>query len=308
MISTSISNEDIHRFSHKAMATVFEIFLYEKNKSYAAQAATSAFMELDRLEQELSYFIENSDISRINHLSKNDMITIGEDAFECLKRCSKLYQQTKGAFDISMRPFLEFWKKYDESEAGLDETQLMQVMSEVGVPWLQINEEDFQVRLMNDSIKIDLGGFGKGYALEIMKQHLDDWDIESGFIHSGHSTVSLLGKKPDSFKWPLSISHPNNPDQTLKIVDLTHGALSGSGIKKGEHIIDPRSGKPATHHIATWVFAQEAGDADALSTAFMVMDQEEIDNYCMKYSVSALTIDNDEHYSLHYHGNWRDGS
>ena len=58
----------IHRFDHRAMATGFEIFIVNKDKTYAEQAAHAAFSELDKLEQELSRFVENSEISRINRL------------------------------------------------------------------------------------------------------------------------------------------------------------------------------------------------------------------------------------------------
>jgi thiamine biosynthesis lipoprotein len=304
MINTSITNNDIHRFSHKAMATVFEIFLYEKDKTYASQAANSAFIELDRLEQELSYFIENSDISRINNLSQNERITIGLDAYHCLKRCMRLYQQTKGAFDITMRPLLEYWKKCNNQKKKPDLSELSVVMTRLGLPWLQIIEQSHQVCLMNTSIQIDLGGFGKGYAIEILKMHLDDWDIQSGLIHSGHSTVSVFGKNPQNVTWPLSISDPNNSDQILKKIDLIQGTVSGSGLKKGEHILDPRSGYPVKNKTAAWAFAPEAGDADALSTAFMVMNHKEIFSYCEKYAVSGLTIQNDPHNSKYFYGDW----
>ena len=79
----------IHRFAHEAMATTFEIFIQHKNARYARQAAAAAFMELDRLEGELSRFIDNSDISRINNLNVNQSLRIGLAAFECLRLSPK---------------------------------------------------------------------------------------------------------------------------------------------------------------------------------------------------------------------------
>jgi thiamine biosynthesis lipoprotein len=304
MINTNISNNNIHRFSHQAMATVFEIFIYEEEKVYASQAATSAFNEVDRLEQELSFFLESSDISRINNLSRNELITLGIDAFDCIKQCMRIYQWTKGAFDITMRPLLEIWKEYNYPKQKPNDDRLSQAMTLVGLPWLQLIEETHQVFLMNESIQLDLGGFGKGYAIDVLKLHLDDWDIQSGLIHSGHSTVSIFGKDPESVKWPLSISDPNNADSILKKIDLIHGALSGSGLKKGEHIIDPRLGRPVKNKIAAWAYASEAGEADALSTAFMVMSHEEISTYCDNYPVSGLTIADDRNNSVEYYGKW----
>ena len=294
----------ILRFSHKAMATIFEIFIVGENKEYAAQAANSAFNELDRLEEELSFFLKNSDISRINNLSQHEIITIGSDTFDCLNHCMTLYQRTKGAFDITMRPLFELWKKYDCSKNQPSENELSRAISEIGLPWLQIIENTHQVRLMNKSIQIDLGGFGKGYAIDVIKMHLDEWEIKSGLIHSGQSTVSGFGENPELMRWPLSISDPNNSDNILKNIDFVDGALSGSGLKKGQHIIDPRSGKPVRNKIAAWAFATEAGEADALSTAFMVMTPEEITNYCNQYKASGLTVDNDVGNTVHSYGEW----
>jgi thiamine biosynthesis lipoprotein len=286
------------------MATVFEIFIYSVDKQYASQAASSAFNEVDRLEQELSFFLESSDISRINNLTQNELITIGIDAFDCIKNCMKIYQSTRGAFDISMRPLLDLWKDYNYPEDTPDDDTVSRILAKVGLPWLQIVDETHQVGIMNESLQIDLGGFGKGYAIDIIKLYLEDWDIQSGLMHSGHSTVSLFGQNPESVSWPLSISDPNNAELIIKKIDLKHGALSGSGLKKGEHIIDPRSGRPVRNKIAAWAHASEAGEADALSTAFMVMSSEEISSYCNKYFVSALTIANDSKKSVEFFGAW----
>ena len=120
------------RFSHNSMATVFEIFAIHDDAGYAEQAAWEAFRELDRLELGLSRFIENSDISRINNLDKHQSVQIGLDAFECLKQCAQLTRQTDGAFDIT---------------AG----------SNTSIKMLQLDESDFSVKLLANSILLDLG-------------------------------------------------------------------------------------------------------------------------------------------------------
>jgi len=303
-IDTRIDDKQVLRFSHQAMATIFEVIFVEEDETYAAQAATSAFNELDRLEQELSFFLDSSDISRINNLAQHELITVGLDTFECLKQCMRLYQWTKGAFDITMHPLFELWNKYDSPKKYPREDEISLAMVRIGIPWLQLIEDTHQVCLMNKSIQIDLGGFGKGYAIEVLKLHLEDWEIKGGLIHSGHSTVSVFGKGPDYMKWPLSISDSDNPDIILKKIDLVHGAISGSGLKKGQHIIDPRSGRPVSNKQAAWVFAPEAGEADALSTAFMVMSADEIRSYCEKYPVSGLTIDDSPDNTNHFFGDW----
>jgi thiamine biosynthesis lipoprotein len=81
----------VHRFEHQAMATLFEIYLSHLDSEYAAQAAFTCFAEIDRLEQELSRFIPNSDVSRINHLKAGDEVTVGLDTFYCLNMAEQIY-------------------------------------------------------------------------------------------------------------------------------------------------------------------------------------------------------------------------
>ena len=90
------------RFSHYAMATTFEIFIIHEDSGYAQQAAFAAFKVLDQCEQNLSRFIPNSDISRINQLQRNEREKIDLLTFKALQHCMLLSNQTAGAFDINI--------------------------------------------------------------------------------------------------------------------------------------------------------------------------------------------------------------
>ena len=252
---------DAYRFSHNSMATVFEIFAIHDDAVYVEQAAREAFRKLDRLELELSRFIENSDISRINNLIRNQSIRIGLDAFECLKQCALLTNQTDGAFDIT---------------AG----------SNAPMNLLQMDESDFSVKLLADSIFIDLGGFGKGYAIDSMARLFNEWDIESALIHGGKSSVLALAEPTGEKGWPVTLSNPAQSGQILSHVYLKHRAMSASGLEKGYHIIHPANGKAVEDRIAAWALASGGATSDALSTAFMVMEPEKIEDYCLRNPVT----------------------
>ena len=77
----------MQRFSHFAMATTFDVFIVHEDKNYAQQAAQEAFRLTDRLENEFSRFIENSDISQIGNLAAHQSLRLGLDSFQCLKIC-----------------------------------------------------------------------------------------------------------------------------------------------------------------------------------------------------------------------------
>lgn len=280
-----------HRFAHKAMNTVFEAIIDHPDETSAGQAAQAAFSELDRLELELSRFIPNSDISRINNLQQFQSTIVSADTFQCLADCSNLYQLTRGAFDISSGPLIDLWKNRPAGHAPPSSAEVGQALAFCGLPWLQLDEESHSVQLMNRSIRLDLGGYGKGYGLEVMKQMLLDWDMEHFLLHGGQSTV-LACSREDSHDWPLSLHTPQG--LLLGTIRLKNRALSSSGLQKGTHIVDPRSGRPVAARRTCWVLTADAGHADALSTALMVMSDQEIEELIKEIpGTSGLMVEAD---------------
>ena len=171
------------RFSHHAMATLFEIFIIHDDPVYAEQAAFEAFQNLNRLEQELSRFIENSDISRINTAPVNQPVQVGLDVFACLKQSLLLSERTNHAFDIT---------------AGSG--------NQVGSLSFDLDESNFEVTRLSDSVKIDLGGIGKGFAIDKMADCLDEWGIKPSLIHGGTSSALACDAPPDEEGWKITVS------------------------------------------------------------------------------------------------------
>jgi hypothetical protein len=93
---------DLRRFSHEAMATVYEVYASHADQRYAAQAAQAAFDMIDRLERELSRFLPNSDITRVNRLAPGERTRVSPATMECLSIARHMFELTGGAFDVSM--------------------------------------------------------------------------------------------------------------------------------------------------------------------------------------------------------------
>jgi thiamine biosynthesis lipoprotein len=265
----------VHRFPHKAMATVFEIWIAETDYPYARQAACAAFEELDRLELELSRYVAHSDISRINSLQSGQSTRIGADAFASLRRCAELCDETGGAFDVTAGLLVDCWRQARAAGRDPSEEALMRLREQTSVKLLELDESRCAVTLRRAPVRVDLGGFGKGYAIDQMADILRDWDVNCALIHGGQSTALGLDPPRGQLGWPVTISTPQRR-RTIRHFALRNQALSGSGIRKGPHIIDPRSGRPVAGRTAAWCLARSAATADALSTAFMVMSFEAI--------------------------------
>lgn len=279
------------RFFHNAMATTFEVIIIHKDATYAQQAAWAAFDELDKLEQQLSRFVENSDISRINNLAANQPLQIGLAAFECLQLCTSLYNQTNGAFDITIGSLMDCWLSEDKTMRIPSKERLKQARQRTGLHLIKLDETDHTVQLLTSPVQIDLGGIGKGYAIDQMAKLLSDWSIDTALIQGGCSSVLALRRPHNTKGWHLTLSNPHRRfasqtrssggKQTLAHLYLQDRAISGSGLQKGPHIIDPRTAQPARGKRAAWAAAPTAATADAFSTAFMVMSPDQIKQYCL---------------------------
>jgi thiamine biosynthesis lipoprotein len=289
------------RFSHEAMATTFEVIVVHEDARYARQAAAAAFDEVDRLEADLSRFIESSDISRINNLPANQPLLIGLAAFECLQISARMYAETDGAFDITVGSLLDCWRNEDGTPRTPSQEELNLARRRTGTGLLKLDEVEHTVELLAGPLQIDLGGIGKGYAVDRMAELLHEWSIETALISGGYSSVLALDAPAGIRGWPVTLSDPprrfasqtrnSGGKRILARPYLKRRAVSGSGLQKGRHIIDPRTARPVKGKRAAWACAPDAATADALSTAFMVMAPDEIKKYCLRHpDVLAMII------------------
>ena len=265
---------DAHRFSHAAMATVFEVICVHDDAGYAGQGARAAFDLVDRLELELSRFIANSDLSRINTLAAGQTTRVSPSTMECLEIAQRMHALTGRVFDISLG-------------SGLER--------------LELAPDELVVRARDDGVRLDLGGIGKGYAVDRMAELLDEWEIHRALLHGGFSSVLALDAPPGREGWPLTLAVPGSVNDGARIrVSARQMALSASGTQKGAHIQDPLAGRPVRDRAAwvalSWGAGVEAdaggewGDAarspaavaEALSTAFMILQIQEIGELCRR--------------------------
>ncbi len=280
--SPAVSMPSLCKFSHDAMATTFEIIIQSDESDYAKRAAIAAFDELDSLEQQLSRYIENSDISKINNLSRGEIARIGLPVFECLSIAKNIYSQTNGSFDVTIGLLYDCRLDERGKNRKPSEAQLTFARKNTGIRLLELDPEEYTVKLQGEKIQIDLGGIGKGYALDQIARLLQDWSIEKALIHGGFSTLLALTAPAGKKGWPVNISNPMAPGKSPSKLLLANRSLSISGLQKGQHIIDPRTAHPVQAKMAAWACAETAAMADALSTAFMVMNHNEIEKYCQE--------------------------
>jgi len=256
-------------FRHEAMATFFEITIAGQPPDYARQAADAAFRELDRLETELSRYVESSYIARANRLAHGASIVLSPDALDCLLLAADLTIATGRAFDpayASVRP----------PDLAPD------------LPPYRLDPVNHTLTSHAIRLHLDLGAVGKGFALDRLADTLREWSITSACLNAGGSSVLALGAStPPERGWPVGLGEDSSP-RTIALVDAS---LSGSGIAvQGAHLIDPRTGQPAARTHRTWALAPTAAQADALATAFFIMSESEIAALCSAHPLLGAAL------------------
>lgn len=283
---------DAHHFLHEAMATVFELYIVEEDGDYARQGAQAAFAEVDRLELEMSRFLSNSDISRLNAAKLGQSVTLGMDSFDCLCRAKEMFGKTGGAFDISIGALYDCWLHEDRTLRQPSPTEIQHAHALTGLNHLELDEDGFCAEVLTEGLQFDLGGIGKGYAAEKVAEILREWNLGQALVLAGASSVLSVSVPESMSGWPMKLRNPENPNKVLARFDLKEGAVSGSGRQKGQHIIDPRSVDVGAvkGRLAAWSVAPDAIAADASSTAFMMLSDEEINEYCLANAKTAAII------------------
>lgn len=278
-VTHSGSLSPLMRFSCDAMGTTFELRLCCEDVAYGKQVARASFELVADLERELSRFKPASDVWRINALKPGENVRVGIATFECLDIALRMHRETYGAFDVTVMPLYRLWKHSQGSEPS--DAEIAEALNKTGMESLILDRQNHSVGVIKEGIQVDLGGIGKGYAIDQVVSVLKDWGIQSALIHGGHSSVYALGNGVGESPWRLSFREGREGETDLPDVFLQDFSLSGSGtFIQGQHVIDPRTGRAIAPHETSWALAAKGVDSDVLSTAFLVMRDDEFHEYC----------------------------
>jgi thiamine biosynthesis lipoprotein len=280
-----------HTFRHEAMLSPWQILISAQDPTYAAQAANAAFAEVDSIENTLSRFVDTSDVARINAAPAGTPVKTGIHTIECLQAAARLAQATAGAFDVTVGPLIRVWHNPDKSPRTPSPEELAAARARVGMHLLEIDQTAMTVRAKIDGVKIDLGGIGKGYGADRAADVLRDWGIERALVSAGTSTVLAMDAPENDEGWPVGVGGVGAEPEAPYTLALRNASLSGSGVyAKGSHIMDPHTGKPVEDRFAAWSLTTTGADADALSTAFMIMSTEKIEAYINAHPDTSAMI------------------
>lgn len=300
------SASHFERYSKNAMACEFELLLNLHQYQNAAEQALVAFAILDSIEDQMSIYRESSELSQLNRsATQQEEVNLDQRLSTVLNLAQQINLSTKGAFDITAAPLSRIWGFQQRSGRVPNEHEISDALATVGMQNLCLNADESTLRFLADGMTIDLGGIGKGYAIDLAAESLLAGGIHDFVLQGGQSSVAASGvniesdSNQDSSGWKIGLSHPSIPNCRLAEFDLVNQKLGTSGTQrqgffyKGRrfgHIIDPRTGYPTDHCLSSTVVCDRAAAADALATAFFVMQLEDVQLYCDQNPEIAVVL------------------
>src|SRR5215469_1180343 len=192
-----------------AMGTVFEVVAYGDSLEQASLAIDRALDEVVRLDNVMSNFKPESDLSRMNREAHFHPVKIPADLYKVIETSLVYSRLSGGEFDVSVGPVVDLWKAALEGGATPTAAEQAQARSCVGYQEIELIAPD-KIEFHSDCMRVDLGSIGKGYAVDRAMAILRSHGIERAYIDAGGSTIYGLGTPPDRDGWLVHLRDPSH--------------------------------------------------------------------------------------------------
>lgn len=266
-----------YEYSHQQMGTQIGLVFYEKDRSRADSIAQLVFQRIDELNSILSNYLPQSEINQLGKKPNRDVV-VSTDLFRLMNISGDYAKRTSGAFDITLGPLIELWKKARKNKQVPSMAEIRSAQQRTGHSNLEFPNLN-TVRLKQEGMQLDVGGIGKGFAADEAIHLLKRNGINSALIDMG-GDVTVSGAPPNKEFWILGFSYFNEKgEEVFQKVKLKNQAVATSGDlyqysviegKRYSHIIDSKSGMALSNNIQVTVIAPNGSMADAYASALSV--------------------------------------
>lgn len=300
-------------YSGSTMGTTWSLKVLAPSKNGDAKRELQAKLELAlaAVSQKMSTYIPDSELSRFNQAPTMQWIEVSKDLCYMFTVSKQVSDDSDGAFDITVGPLVNAWgfgpgPKEQPPTAG----DIAKLKEKVGYKYLEFDCGQLRARKMKD-LYVDLSAVAKGYATDVLAKVLEDENLHDYMVEIG-GELHLSGHNEHGKPWRIGIEKPELVQgETAQIIELSDVGLATSGDyrnyyeyhgKKYSHTIDPFTGYPVTHNLASiTVVAKNGAYADAYATAFDVLgpikgkalaEKLGMDAYFIVRTESGFSIDN----------------
>jgi FAD:protein FMN transferase len=300
LCSCTAQKESIYRKSRILMDTLVTITVVSTSQDKADKAIDTAFSEIGTLEKLSNFYSPESEISMINRKSGIAGVRVSPDIIEMLDKATYVSENTGGAFDITIGPVMSLYDFHKKIKP--DDREIRRKLYLVNYRNLSVDKKKSTVFLKEKGMLIDPGGITKGYtadkAVEILKQQ----GIHGGLVAVA-GDIKTFGLKPDGKPWKIGIRNPaaeSSEDDIIATIELTDMAISTSGDyerfffldgKKYHHLINPKTGYPASECQSVSVIAKDGVFTDSFATGIFILGPEKGIKVLEKMGFEGIIID-----------------
>lgn len=268
---------------------------------------------LEDVDASMSTWREESELSRLNRREdQSEWIELSEPLYEVLFVAAEVSSLTDGAFDVTIGPVVNLWGFGPDARPDQvpDDQELKAKLNQTGYENIELKSDPPALRAHRPQY-IDLSAIAKGYAVDAVARYLEEAGVGAYLVEIG-GEVRVNGRKPNGDAWRLAIEEPvSERRQINRVVALDSQAMATSGDyrnyyesegRRYSHTIDPETGKPIRHKLASvTVIAENTMLADALATGFNVMGFERAQALATRENVAAyFIVRGDNGFEAHY--------
>ena len=262
------------------MGTVARIMVTAQDPRQAHQAIDAAFDKIFRIEALMSDYDAESQLSQVNSRAFEEPVAVDAELFEVLT-AAKLYScLCEGAFDITIGPVVQLWRKAKEDGTAPTPEAIAKAKAAVGHENLILDAENRTVKFAAEGMFLDLGGIAKGYAIDKAIEILQATGLKGAMVDIGGDLRCFGTPVNGKPHWLIGLQDPDNEETILMTLNIDDMAVATSGDyrrfviigdEKHSHIVNPATADSAKDLSSVTIIAREAMAADALATAVTVM-------------------------------------
>ncbi|WP_225872794.1 FAD:protein FMN transferase [Pedobacter frigoris] len=265
------------------MGSVFQFTLVDRDSVLAKRNMELVISEVKRIEQLISEWQPETQISAVNRNAGVRPVKVDREVFDLTKRAIQYSRMSDGAFDVSIAAMDKIWRFDGSMDEMPEEAAIKKSVERVGFQHIILDSANCTIYLERTGMKIGFGSIGKGYAADKGRALMQAAGVKGGIVNAS-GDMTTWGEQPSGKAWVIGITNPFKRHKIIKALKLKESAVvtSGSYEKYAEidgrhysHIINPKTGYPATGLTSVTIYGPTAEFANALSTSIMVLGERD---------------------------------
>ena len=289
------------------MGTTYKVLLAHRGLERNPEAIQRQINKrLREINQVMSTYIEDSELSRFNQSTSTDWITVSDELLQIVHRAHGISKATNGAFDITVGPAVNLWqfgpRDISQERTLPSERDIQLVQAKIGYQHLHVDQERKSLRKDIPELYVDLSAIAKGYAVDEIITLLKKYPINNGCMVEIGGEIGTHGHRDDGTPWRIGIQAPDATAGVLSAtINLSAQAMATSGDyfnffevngRRYSHTINPVTAKPVTHKLtSTVVIAKNCAEADAWATALLVLGPVRAYDIARQHDLAAMLFE-----------------